>query len=103
MLPHGRFTTHSKQSLIFYSDLSFPGAVHFVVMMSSGGAYVPPLTGVFTEHACLKSASTAAISACGAWTDFSLLYVRSLATLCQAGYSELEIVTSVEAVCRVDM
>ena len=69
----------------------------------TGGAHVPLLTGVFTEHTCLKSASTAVISTCGAWDDFSLRYVRSLAMLCQAGYSELEIVASVESACRVDM
>lgn len=64
---------------------------------------MPAISGVFTEHDCLKSASTAVISTCGAWNDFSLRYVRSLAMLCQAGYTELEIVTSVEAACRVDM
>lgn len=64
---------------------------------------MPDISGVFTEHACLKAASTAVISKCGAWNDFSLRYVRSLAKLCQAGYSELEIATSVEAACRVDM
>lgn len=64
---------------------------------------MPPLTGVFTEHACLKSASTAAISMCGAWNDYSLAYVRSLARLCQAGYPALEIMASIEETCRVDM
>lgn len=71
--------------------------------MFAGGAYVPPLTGVFTEHTCLKAASTAVISVCGAWNDYSLRYVRALAILCQAGYSEFEIITSVEAACRADM
>ncbi|CAN0316363.1 unnamed protein product, partial [Ectocarpus sp. 8 AP-2014] len=70
---------------------------------TSGGAPVPPLTGVFTEHSCLKAASTAVIASCGPWNDFSLTYVRSLATLCQAGYPALQIQAAAEAVCRVDV
>ncbi|CAM9771815.1 unnamed protein product [Ectocarpus sp. 4 AP-2014] len=70
---------------------------------TSGGAPVPPLTGVFTEHSCLKAASTAVIASCGPWNDFSLTYVRSLATLCQAGYHALQIQAAAEAACRVDV
>lgn len=68
----------------------------------TGGARAPPLTGVFTEHSCLKAASTAVIAKCGAWNDFSLMFVRSLATLCQAGYQPLQIEIAAEAACRVD-
>lgn len=64
-----------------------------------GGAYVPPLTTTFTKHSCLKASSTAIIASCGPWNDYSLKYVRALATLCEAGYMAAAIATAAQKIC----
>lgn len=51
------------------------------------------------RHSCIKAASTAVISICGGWNDYSLKYVRTLADLCNAGYEPSEIAAASRRVC----
>lgn len=71
----------------------------FFTPAAESRALAQPLSAGLTNHACLKTASTAIIANCGPWDDYSLKYVRVVAELCQAGIEAAAIAAAASRVC----